>query len=130
MPRNRECAVGPGQGVHVADSYVGLRVAVTGHLDQARRRVDAGAHRAAGPGEFDGQSGTARNVQHPVPGADAQTLVQRDVLTGVPGLAHRREVDGPAPPALVDERPLRCIVDLGFELVAVHARHVRAIAWS
>ena len=45
-----------------------------------------------------------------VAGTHAQVLVERDVLTGVGRLGQRREVHGPAAPALVHAAPLLLVV--------------------
>ena len=91
--------------MHVTDAHVGIRVAVGGDRDQPDRGVDAGTGRAPRRGELQCQPGAAGHVQHPVTDADAEVLVQRDVLPAVGRLAQRGEVDGPPPPTLVDAPP-------------------------
>ena len=73
--------VRPGQRVHVADPDVGLRAAVLGDRDEPRGGVDAGAGRAPrAAASSTREAGAAGDVEQPVAGADAEVVVQGDVL--------------------------------------------------
>ena len=95
----------PRKGLHVADTDVAVRVAIPRHRDQALRRVDARAHRAAESGQFNGQPRAARDIEDAIAVADAEVLVHRDVLAAMSRLQQRRELNGPTPPALVHHLP-------------------------
>jgi hypothetical protein len=56
-------------------------------------------------GEFKGEASAARDIKEPVTLADAEPVMNGDVLAAVARLAQRCEVDRPAPPAFVDHLP-------------------------
>jgi hypothetical protein len=101
-----ERTVRPGQCLHVTHPYVGVRVAVPGDRDQPWCCVDAGAHRAAQPGEFEREPCSTSDVEQAVTRVDTEPVMQRDVLAAVRRFTQGREVDGLASPALVDDRPV------------------------
>ncbi len=92
--------------MHVPDADVRLGAAVARDLEEPGRRVDAGADRTPCAGELEREPGAAGHVQEAIAGATLEVLVQGHVLAGVGGLGEGREVDGPPPPALVDDLPL------------------------
>ncbi len=104
--RHVERAVVPRQIVHVADTDIGLWVAVTSYGDQAIRSIDTCALSPPYSGELYRQPGTACYVDERVPSVHLQMMMDGHVLSAIAGLAQRGKVDGPATPSFIDERPL------------------------
>jgi putative transposase len=102
-----EAGICPRQGVHVPHPDVRIRVAVAGHRDQPLRGVDAGAYRSLQVCQLDCQAAAARHVEQPVTAADAEPVVDRDVLPAVGRFAQGGEIGCPAPPSFIHAGPRR-----------------------
>ena len=72
--------VAPRKRRHVAHPYVGLGVAIARNRHESRRGVDPGAGRTAGPGELDGEAGTARGIEKQGAVGDPEPVVHGHVL--------------------------------------------------
>jgi hypothetical protein len=86
--------------VHIAYPDVGIWVPVPCHCDEAGRSIDARTVGSPQMGEFKGEASAARDTEEPVPLADAEPVLNGDVLAAVARLAQGCEADRPAPPSL------------------------------
>ena len=73
----------PRHGVHVPDPQVGVRIAIPSDRDEALRRVDTRAPGSAESGELDGETRPAGDVEQPIAGVQAESVVEGDVLAAI-----------------------------------------------
>src|ERR1017187_8620159 len=91
--RDVEARVGPRQGVHIADPDVRVRVPVLRDRYEPGGGVDARTVGAPKASKLDRQPRTARHIKDPLSVANAESVMESDVLTTVGRLAQGGKVD-------------------------------------
>src|ERR1017187_3524518 len=128
--RDVEALVGPRQRVHIADPDVRVRAPVLRDRYEPGRRVDARTVGAAKASKFDCQTRTARDIDEPLSVANAESVMQSDVLTTVGRLAQGGKVDRCTAPALVHQLPVGADADCPFRHGAPRLRGSRHSSWA